>query len=108
MSIPTEPGWYWWTHKWTLQTRVDYYNPRASEGMKLRFKFAEWGPRVPSPDALTALRELRDFGWETQNDEEVYRRCRYCDGETGRNGTQKHAPDCPWLRAQEKPHADAD
>ena len=75
----------------------------------------EWGPRIPSGPRLEAMRQLTlrepvygsDFGYRDE--------CIYCEGEPERylhhttpSGRRiykwrfKHAPGCPWLRAQEK------
>ena len=80
MSIPTEPGWYWW--RWvdedivpggweclqvsddaagTLYAHVldpSYPGFRCTEVENIR---GEWGERIPDSETLKAMREMAEF-----------------------------------------------
>ena len=95
MSIPTKPGTYYWRKanhcRWRLVTvrptgeyGVENYPDPCGPLLELETwgDGGEWGPRIPSPDRLKAMEEL-----------------------AAEEPLAKAPPDCPWLRAQEPPHA---
>ena len=70
--IPTTPGTYYWrrspVYRWTLVTvratgEYGVENPCQTNGPLLELETGggpgEWGPRIPDPDRLEALEELR-------------------------------------------------
>ena len=117
---PTKPGWYWWTPAGRgrpipmIPGRV---GTNGDDGLALHsfafdghkwnavaypLNYAEFGPRIPDPPQLEAMRELAaqeplsataaDYGAVE---------CVICPG-TWDDDLQGvlHAPDCPWLLAQ--------
>ena len=99
MSLPTEPGFYWckfapdagWTvaEVWCAD-RKERWVATCNAWEALTQNVAEWGERIPDNDRLKALKYL------AYADPTVSGMCVFC------GFCQRHAPDCPWKRAQEK------
>ena len=114
--IPDKPGWYWWTtnpddegHTLTVCRCVAMANGKAwafpAQGVVWghgppESVGGEWGPAIPAPDRLKAMEELAAEEPWTMKQEDY---CHYCSGYPCRKSGGPHDPDCPWLRAQEKP-----
>lgn len=112
MTAPTEPGWYWWRHPGSILQELRDWHPRriiqrADGTLGILFFLAcnykdgtspfdfvqgEWGPRIPGPDQLEAMREVcnRNPLWRGV--------CYFCG-----NSDDTHAPHCAYGRAQDKP-----
>ena len=71
MSIPTKPGWYWFSDKmWTddedrwivIQVKYDWYGRKELTGyhgdldIKLNHPNNIWGNRIPSNEELNKLK----------------------------------------------------
>ena len=121
-NVPTRAGWRWWTFphgQWTtpMLVVVSAEGLRACYGRQMRESIGEnavllkdmppgeWGERMPDNDTLKARRELAEhepiviFQADPADyypPDFYFKACAYCH-------TFPHAPDCPWLRAQEKP-----
>ena len=112
MSVPTEPGWYWWTdasskdfvvevYAWQSGLRVWAPHNRAiAEAPKLEDAGGIWGERIPDSPTLKARRELAEQQPSVTHGglRDGTRECAYCGGLD-----DDHAPNCPWLLAQSPP-----
>ena len=123
MNTPTEPGWYWHRNTehgpwWLVQLiwghhggamhmsvyegdRHSYDLPVCSNGVEV--DAGEWGPRIPEPERLKAMREMVESEPVldvTRDTREMHFLCAYCS-KCIVNVGQGHDPDCPWKRAQE-------
>jgi len=112
MSVPTEPGWYWW------QPTPDSTPQVVSRGILTLACRCDppggiYGERILDNDTLKAMRTVL-FSMEA-NDAcprvggiGTSIRCAFCGATetlacgTSSHGPLEHKPDCPWLRAQEK------
>ena len=117
MPTPNEPGWYW--HRTADMPEGDYVpahfqgQPEGWEQVHERpplVPLGEWGERIPDSDTLKARRELaarQPFTWDASGNVLCFF-CQHptpdaCDlaDPTTWAVPLYHAPDCPWLRAQE-------
>ena len=120
--MPTEPGWYWLRLPYWRETQcvcVHYPHLLDDELWVLgierleeplawiakTYPDAEWGGRIPDSPTLKARRELAEHC--PLHLECASRRwyCPHCGAIASRQEDVQHAPDCPWLRAQEKDDA---
>ena len=128
-KLSSERDRYEWEEA-TPEEKADYRKPRItqlrflSDGSPMSYPEAEatytgtWGPRIPSPDRLEAMYEATAEEL-TAADECGRPYCvwcyaeRHCEVIPGTwDGVRQdlrtwidHAPNCPWLRAQEAPDA---
>ena len=85
------------------------YSARWKGGRPVRdlAEQGEWGPRIPGPEQLEAMLEMAQACPLDGPDACGQVCCRFCaeawQTPKGEGWEYAHAPDCPWLRAQEKP-----
>ena len=120
MPLPTEPGIYYWTPPngaprivaivrayGTLMADVD---PGSSWFTLLEAVKGEWGPRIPSPEQLEAMRRVaKMLPWDAIDHKGNIEVCLHCGVVWRADDSDEpppHKPGCPWLRAQEKPPRD--
>ena len=128
MSVPTEPGWYWWRESldspywqivWIQEVggrppfpELDVYFPLTGGRQFLPDLKGEFGPRIPSPERLEAMEKV--LAAMALNDACPRRggpgeciRCAFCGGIEEMLAMippkrhLRHAPGCPWVLAQE-------
>lgn len=114
MPTPTEPGYYWVTTVEHPEPFVACFQGQPPGWQELYDRppvvpLGEWGERIPDNDTLKARREMAEQEPNTclSSDYDDYV-CFYCGADGPMCGEIDHKPDCPWLRAQEAPDADAD
>ena len=113
MPTPTEPDNYWWTPPpdWNMDTQIVHVARTDDDilcGQSLEqpcmpirgWERGTWGERIPDSHTLKAMKAhaagtpVLDFAG--------YKWCPHCHAAPSRGEPLVHAPDCPWLRAQEK------
>jgi len=116
MPVPTEPCYRWW------QATPDAEPQVVAAGavvMSVRRDpgGGAWGERIPDSDTLKAMREMTAHDPIAGMGMAEAEGCIYCGAEPRLVGQTKsddgrvtesryvlhHAPNCPWLRSQEKP-----
>ena len=125
MPVPTEPGFYYWTPPNGAPRIVSIVRahgmlmadmePGSPWFTLLAALKGEWGPRIPSPEQLAAMREVLPYFSPISNVIEIaptggilsekHNVCIFCGApeDPPDSGDAHHAPSCLWLRAQEKP-----
>ncbi len=142
MSTHTETGTYYWRRSpvfpWrfaVVRANGEYgiTDTHAPDGPLLEMETSgysgEWGPRIPGPEQLAAMREMAETDptyldtearwqapppYDTRYGADLchVRVCGHCNADpeyvppdtpsgVGYYEVRNHAPDCPWLRAQE-------
>ena len=121
MPAPTEPGYYWRRDSPDSPWRVvehcrngcimAHSRPIVGPCPICESDGVEWGPRIPGPDQIEAMRQVcqaHPFRRVQRDANHAIYQCRHCHAqqstERGDAGESfPHAPDCPYPRAQEKP-----